>query len=373
MKKRKRLIIGIVALLLFGWVMVFLWSKSRKAEDQFNLVKPATTTISKKTIATGSIEPRDEVLIKPQISGIISQILREPGDRVKAGEVLARIRIVPDIGSLNNAQSQLNLSELRLERIKTEFLRVKELYDSKVISREEFDAKQSEYSLAQEEVESAKNNLEIVQTGIMSRGGDLGNTQIRATVSGVVLSVPVKVGNSVIQANTFNEGTTIASVADMTDMIFRGSLDETEVGKIRVGTPAVITIGAMRDDTLSATVEYISPKGEIQNGVVMFEIKAAVHIPSDRFIRSGYSANAEMVTDRRDSVMAIDESAVQFDRDKAFVEVLTSDTLATKKRVYERKDVTLGLSDGIKVEVLTGLEGTELLKGTKKAFNAEKK
>ncbi len=364
-KKRGRVVVGMVMIGLTVFIFAYLWGKSRTPDAVYEIVAVDTTTIEKVTIATGSIEPRDEVLIKPQISGIISAILKEAGDKVRQGDVIARIQVVPEMGSLNAAESQVKVSGIRLEKVRQEWERIRQLYDARVVSKEEYDTKHSEMATAEEEYVNANNNLEIVKNGILSKNTEYGNTQIRATVSGTVLDVPVKVGNSVIQSNTFNDGTTIAAVADLSDMIFKGKIDETEVGKIKHGTRAKITIGAMPKDTLYADVEYISPKGTAENGVVMFEIKAAVKIPQGVFIRSGYSANAEIVTDHRDSVASISESAAIYADGKSFVEVLTSAENAPKQ-IFERREVTLGLSNGIRVEVLTGLKGDEKLKGVRK-------
>jgi len=233
-----------------------------------------------------------------------------------------------------------------------------------VISKEEFETSQTTLSKAEEEMQNAKDNLEIVQNGIASRNAELSNTQIRSTITGMILDVPVKVGNSVIQSNTFNDGTTIASIADLNDMIFRGKVDETEVGRLREGMPVKLTIGALQDVALNAVLEYIAPKGAEENGVIMFEIKASTQIPPDLFVRAGYSANAEIVTDRRAGVLTVPESAVEFEGDKTFVNLLTSDSTATDQ-TFERKEVKLGLSNGVNVEVTEGLSGGEKLRGTK--------
>ncbi len=363
-KHRGRLIFGILFALILIWVFVFLWQKSRPKQQVWNIVTPTTETIQKTIVATGAVEPRDEVLIKPQISGIISEIYFEAGQKIKAGEVIAKIQVVPEMGQLNQAENNVRTSQLRLTRTRQEFDRAAKLFEGKVLSQEEFDAITSELALAQADHRNAQNNLEIVRTGVMA--GATGNTQVRATISGTILDIPIKVGNSVIQSNTFNDGTTIASVADMGDMIFRGKIDETEVSKVSAGTTAKIVIGALQETPLDATLEYVAPKGVAENGVIMFEIKAAVAIPDSIFIRSGYSANAEVVTARADSVLAIPESSVIFDGDKSFVEVLVSGTAEAKDQKFERKEVKLGLSDGVVTQVLSGLTKKDQLKGEKK-------
>ena len=260
--------------------------------------------------------------------------------------------------------SRVNVARISLDQTRRDFDRVKELYGSGVISKEEFETSQTTLSKAEEEMQNAKDNLEIVQNGIASRNAELSNTQIRSTITGMILDVPVKVGNSVIQSNTFNDGTTIASIADLNDMIFRGKVDETEVGRLREGMPVKLTIGALQDVALNAVLEYIAPKGAEENGVIMFEIKASTQIPPDLFVRAGYSANAEIVTDRRAGVLTVPESAVEFEGDKTFVNLLTSDSTATDQ-TFERKEVKLGLSNGVNVEVTEGLSGGEKLRGTK--------
>ena len=358
MKKVLKISLGVLFLLILCGTFAFLWYKTRPVKEVYQIVVPRTDTIEKRAVATGKVEPRDEVLIKPQISGIISEIYKEAGEQVRQGEV------IPEMATLNSAESRVNVARISLDQTRRDFDRVKELYGSGVISKEEFETSQTTLSKAEEEMQNAKDNLEIVQNGIASRNAELSNTQIRSTITGMILDVPVKVGNSVIQSNTFNDGTTIASIADLNDMIFRGKVDETEVGRLREGMPVKLTIGALQDVALNAVLEYIAPKGAEENGVIMFEIKASTQIPPDLFVRAGYSANAEIVTDRRAGVLTVPESAVEFEGDKTFVNLLTSDSTATDQ-TFERKEVKLGLSNGVNVEVTEGLSGGEKLRGTK--------
>lgn len=365
-KQRKhitRLIFGILFALLLIWVFVFLWQKSRPKQEVWNIVSPTTQTIRKTSVATGAVEPRDEVLIKPQISGIISEIYFEAGQPIQAGEVIARIQVVPEMGQLNQAENSVRTAGLRLDRLQLEYDRAASLLDGKVISQEAFDSALSELELAKAEYRNAQNNLQIVRTGVMA--GATGNTQVRATISGTILDIPIKVGNSVIQSNTFNDGTTIAAIADMGDMIFRGKVDETEVTRVSAGTPAKIVIGAMQDTPLDATLEYVAPKGVAENGVIMFEIKAALLIPDTLFVRSGLSANAEVVTAWADSVLSIPEGSVIFEGEKTFVEILTSGTAEQKNQQFERREVKLGISDGMTTQVLSGLTKKDKIKGDK--------
>ena len=299
MKKVLKISLGVLFLLILCGTFAFLWYKTRPVKEVYQIVVPQTDTIEKRAVATGKVEPRDEVLIKPQISGIISEIYKEAGEQVRQGEVIAKVKVIPEMATLNSAESRVNVARISLDQTRRDFDRVKELYGSGVISKEEFETSQTTLSKAEEEMQNAKDNLEIVQNGIASRNAELSNTQIRSTITGMILDVPVKVGNSVIQSNTFNDGTTIASIADLNDMIFRGKVDETEVGRLREGMPVKLTIGALQDVALNAVLEYIAPKGAEENGVIMFEIKASTQIPPDLFVRAGYSANAEIVTDRR--------------------------------------------------------------------------
>ena len=237
MKKVLKISLGVLFLLILCGTFAFLWYKTRPVKEVYQIVVPQTDTIEKRAVAPGKVEPRDEVLIKPQISGIISEIYKEAGEQVRQGEVIAKVKVIPEMATLNSAESRVNVARISLDQTRRDFDRVKELYGSGVISKEEFETSQTTLSKAEEEMQNAKDNLEIVQNGIASRNAELSNTQIRSTITGMILDVPVKVGNSVIQSNTFNDGTTIASIADLNDMIFRGKVDETEVGRLREGMP----------------------------------------------------------------------------------------------------------------------------------------
>ena len=364
MKKVLKISLGILFLILLIGTFVFLWNKTRPVKEVYAIVKPHIDTLEKRAVATGKVEPRDEVLIKPQISGIVSEVYKQAGEPVRQGEVIAKVKVIPDMATLNAAESRVNVARINLAQTKQEFERVKGLFDSGVVAKEEFEKNETEYSKAKEELQNAQDNLEIVQNGIAKRNAELSNTQIRSTITGMVLDVPIKVGNSVILSNNFNDGTTIASVADMNNMIFRGKVDETEVGRIREGMPVKLTIGALQDISLDATLEYIAPKGTEENGVIMFEIKAAAKIPEDVFIRAGYSANADILIDRREGVISIPESSIEFEGTKTFVNLLTSDSTATDQ-TFERKEIQIGLSNGVNVEVTEGLTGNEQIRGTK--------
>lgn len=308
------------------------------------------------------MEPRDEVLIKPQISGIVSEVCKEAGQSVKAGEVLAKVKVIPEMGTLSAAESRVNVAQINLRQTQKEYDRTKELYKGKVIASEEFERAETEWMRAKEELQNAQDNLEIVRDGIAKRSSQFSNTQIRATITGMILDVPIKVGNSVIQSNNFNDGTTIATIADMSDMIFKGKIDETEVGRIKEGMPLTLTIGALQDMKFNAILEYISPKSIEENGAILFEIKAAAEVPDSVFVRAGYSANAEIILDRCQEVLTIPESTVEFQQDSTFVQVVTAEEPELE---LQRRYVKLGLSDGINIQVKEGLTTSDKIRGGK--------
>ncbi|MDD2474442.1 MAG: efflux RND transporter periplasmic adaptor subunit [Dysgonamonadaceae bacterium] len=356
-------ILKIAGLLLLGllviWTFVFLWKKSRPQIKNYQIEQAQNATIEKKTVATGKVQPRNEILIKPQMSGIIAELYKEAGDKVNAGDIIAKIKVIPDMVTLSSAETRLTRSKLIFDQSETNFKRDSILFNEDVISKEEYEKVRLQYRNDREELKSAEDNLSLVRDGLTTRTASSSNTLIRSTVSGTILDVPIKVGNSVIQSNNFNDGTTIASVADMNDMLFVGNIDETEVGKISVGMPMKITIGAMQDETLTAELEYVSPKGTEAGGAILFEMKAAMNIPSNIFVRAGYSANAEIILEKRENVLTIPESSVEFNVDSAFVYLVTKQ----KPQEFERKLVKIGLSDGIKIEVTEGLKENDKIRG----------
>jgi len=353
----------IALLVLLGvaviWTIVFLWQKSRPKIKKFEVENVTIGNIEKRTVATGKVDPRNEILIKPQMSGIIAEVYKEAGDVVKAGDVIAKIKVIPDMVSLNSAESRVERAQISFDQTKRSFDRDAKLYKEKVISKEDFEKSELSYNNAQEELKTAKDNLSLTRDGVSTDKSQLSNTLVRSTINGTILDVPVKVGNSVIQSNNFNDGTTIATVANMTDMLFVGKLDETEVGKINVGMDMDITIGAMQDQKLTAKLEYVSPKGKEENGAIMFEMKAAVKVPKDVFVRAGYSANAEILLTKQESVLTIPESCVEFGGDTAFVYVLKT----KEPQAFVKKQVKLGLSDGMKIEVKSGLTLKDKIRG----------
>ena len=359
MKKILKIAGLILLALLVIWTFVFLWKKSRPQVKNYQIEQAQKATIEKKTVATGKVQPRNEILIKPQMSGIIAELYKEAGDKVTAGDVIAKIKVIPDMVTLSSAESRLTRAKLVFDQSETSFKRDSLLFKEDVISKQEYEKEQLQYRNDREELKSAADNLSLVRDGLTTRTASSSNTLIRSTVSGTILDVPIKVGNSVIQSNNFNDGTTIASVADMSDMLFVGRIDETEVGKISVGMPMQITIGAMQDETLTANLEYVSPKGIESGGAILFEMKAAMNIPSNVFVRAGYSANAEIILDKRENILTIPESSVEFNVDTAFVYVVTNE----KSQEFERKPIKIGLSDGIKIEVTEGLKENDKIRG----------
>lgn len=358
-------VLKIALLLILGFIVLgtffFLWKKSQPKEIIYEVVSPQTGNVENTSVATGSVSPRDEILIKPQISGIVSEVLKEAGDFVKVGDIIATVKVVPDVSQLNSAESRVSIAQINLNQIKAEYERQKELYGKGIIAKEEMDKSEADYKKAQEELENSRDNLDIVKTGISKKTAQYSNTQIRSTITGMILDVPVKAGNSVIQANTFNDGTTIATVANMNDMIFIGKIDETEVGRVHTGMPIKLSIGAIENKKFDAILEYISPKGVEENGAILFEIKAAAVIPDTVTVRAGYSANAEIVLAKAENVLTIPESTISFSNDSAYVYVLKDTT--NHKQQFDKKNIKIGLSDGIKVEVKSGLNSNEKIRG----------
>lgn len=359
-KKIKRIVLlSLVGLAVVG-TFVFLWKKAQPEVIEYEIVTPERGTVETKTVATGNVEPRYEILIKPQISGIISEVLKEAGQRVTEGEIIAKVKVIPEMGQLNSAESRVNVARISLDQVESTHRRDEQLFKQGILTAEEFDVSKANYRKAKEELANAQSSLEIVRDGISRNTRSSSTTQIRSTITGMILNVPIKVGNSVIQSNSFNDGTTIASVANMNDMIFRGNVDETEIGKIREGMPIKLTVGALGTRTFDAVLEYVSPKGEEKNGAIQFEIKAAVSLPDTSFVRAGYSANAEIVLERAENVLTIPESTVEFHGDTAFVQVVKQEK---PKQIFEKRQIKTGLSDGIKIEVKEGLTEKDKIRG----------
>lgn len=363
MKKFLRLALVVVVALLFVSTFVFLYQKSQPKEVKFDIVRATRGDLEQTTVATGKIEPRDEIEIKPQISGIIAELYKKEGETIREGEEIAKVKVIPEMSSLNAAQSRVRLAGISVEQAKRDFDRMKNLYEQKLVSAADYEKADVALRQAEEEKLAADDNLEIVKEGISKSNASLSSTFIRSTITGLILDVPVKVGNSVIMSNTFNDGTTIATVADMTDLIFRGNIDETEVGRIREGMPVKITLGALQDVSFDATLEHISPKGVEENGANQFEIKAAVTVPDSVTVRSGYSANASIVLKSARGVVIVPENTLEFSGDTSFVHVLAD---SVPRQVFDRRRVELGMSDGINIEVKSGVAEGQEIRGAQK-------
>ena len=358
----KYILMALVAVIFIG-TFVFLYIKSQPQPEVYDEFTLQRMDIRKTTVVTGKIEPRNEVNVKPQISGIITEILKEAGETVQEGEVIAKVKVIPDMGSLSAAQSRLRLAEINRKQAQTDYYREKALFDKGLVAADEYDKIAQTLRQAREEVDAAQDNLEVVRDGVSKSNASASSTLIRSTITGLILDIPVKVGNSVILANTFNDGTTIATVANMNDLIFRGNIDETEVGRLSTGMTMKITIGALQDLKFDARLEYIAPKATDQNGANQFEIKAAVNLPSNATnIRSGYSANAEIVLAEAKNVLAVQESAIEFDGDDTYVYVIKGEG---DKQTYERRKVQTGISDGINIEIRSGVKPNERIRGPK--------
>ena len=340
------------------WTFVYLFKKSKPEVTLYEIVETRIDTLQKSTVVTGQIEPRDEVAMKPQVSGIISEILKEPGQYVKQGEVIAVVKVIPDVSSLSAAESQVRTAKLNLDNVEKTYQRQENLKNKGLISTEEFEKSQLEYQQAKESYSNAKDQLNIIKEGISKSTAGYSNTTIKATISGMILDIPVKVGNSVINSNTFNDGTTIATIANMQDMIFKGKLDETEVGKIHEGMPITLTIGAMNDRHFDAELEYIAPKGTQESGAVFFEMKAKAILPDDVFVRAGYSANAEIILDRASGTV-IPESCISYEEGETYVYRCVKE----HPQEFERQAVKVGLSDGVNIIVTEGLGAGDKVRG----------
>ena len=355
-----------------GWVLVglfviytfyFLWKQSQPAPVVYELVAPEQRDVVKQTIATGTLEARTQVELKPQITGVVTELRVKPGQTVKAGDLVAVIRVIPDMNQLTQAQSSVESARISLEEVEREAERTQRLFDKGVVSKEENEQAQSNLASARDRVAAAKAQVEVITRGSSARAGSVNTTEVRSSMSGTVLNVPVKVGSSVSGSSSFSEGTTIATVADMKDIIFHGNIDETEVAKLSVGMGVTLIPGSMQDVKIPATLDYISPEGTLVNGAKMFELKATATIPEGVEIRSGYSVNANIVLSEARQALSINETCVEFDGGKPYVYRLTSPEADEKNQKWERIPVELGISDGVYVVVKSGVKKDDILRG----------
>ncbi|MEC7173929.1 MAG: efflux RND transporter periplasmic adaptor subunit [Flavobacteriaceae bacterium] len=356
MKILKNLGIG---LLVFGAVFATLYfiKTNSKPLVEYDIQSPKIQSIEKKTVVTGTVIPEDEVEIKPQISGIIEKLFVEEGDLVSNGDLLAKVKVVPNEQALNTAKGRLSNTLILLKNAEVEFKRNQSLFEKEIISKQQFDNAKLSYDQAEQNVKNARSDLQIIKLG-SAGGSTIANTNIRATVAGTILEIPVKEGDQVIESNTFNAGTTIATVADLNKMIFEGKVDEAEVAKLTIGMPLTVNLGAIQDKDFDAQLKFIAPKGNEEQGTVQFKIEGDVYLDNSVFIRAGYSANASLILEKKDSIMGISEALLQFDKitNDPYVEVKND------KGTFERKNIQVGISDGINVEIISGLSIEDKIK-----------
>ena len=342
-----------VVILFFGVVFAigYFIRTNAKSLVEYETKTPQILSIENKIVVTGKVIPEDEVEIKPQISGIIEKLFVEEGDLVSNGNLLAKVKVVPNEQSLNTAKGRLSNARLVLRNAEVEYERNKILFNKEIISRQSFDNIELSYNQAKQNVENAKSDLEIIQLG-STGGSKIANTNIRAIVQGTILEIPVKEGDQVIESNTFNAGTTIATIADLNKMIFEGKVDEAEVAKLVIGMPLKVTLGALEDIEFDAQLKFIAPKGNEEQGTVQFKVEGDVFLDDKVVVRAGYSANASLVIEKKDSIIAIPEALLQFDKEtnKPYVEI------ESNKGKFLRKKIRTGISDGINVEILSGIE-----------------
>jgi HlyD family secretion protein len=347
---------GLLLVFLIGLAFFVLWRKSQSKPVHYETESAEVTDVVKKTVATGAIVPRKEVEVKPKVTGVLAELTAKPGDVVKQGDALGKIQIIPDAMQINQADAGVRTAQIAYDNAKRELERNEELFRKGVVADAELQKYRTEFALRKQELATAGSSLQLVREGATRGQGKASTLIVTATVPGTIIDVPVKEGFSVIQANNFNPGTTVAVIADMTDIIFEGRVDEAEVAKIKEGMKLSIKVGAIEKDRLDGTLEYIAPKGKEIDGAIQFEIKAKVNPKEGTKIRANYSANADIVLDEKKQVLAIREALVQYDKEKPFVEIETT------PQTFVRKDVKLGLSDGIKVEILEGVTLTDKLK-----------
>lgn len=363
MSKGLKIALGIITFLLLIFVLKFFVDKNSKAVIDYKTEAPFKTSIATKTVATGKVNPEEEIELKPQISGIVNEIMVEEGDVVKKGDLIAKIRVVPNAQNLASAQGRVKTARLSYDNSKTLYDRNKALFEKGVISKQDFENSELSFNQARQNYNQAQNDYQIIKNGSIAGMGSAANTNIVAQIPGTILEIPVREGDQVIESNNFNAGTTIATIADMSKMIFEGKVDEAEVGKLNEGRELVIKLGAVEEKEFPAKLTFVAPKGKEESGAVQFTIKADVTLDNETYVRAGYSANAEIELEKRDSVLAIKESLLQFDRktEEPYVEIQNGD------QKFERKEVKLGISDGINVEILEGLKEGDQIKVWNKA------
>ena len=350
--------VGLFALgfgILFS-IAFFVKSNSTSA-IQYETQTLITATIEDKIVATGKVLPEDEVNVVPQIAGIIQELYVEEGDEISTGDLIAKIKVVPNEQTLNSAEGRVKSAQIVMNNSKIEYERNKVLYEKEIISEQDFNSATLRYNQDMQNLSNAKSDLQIIKLG-SSGGSTITNTNVRATVSGTILEIPIEEGDQVIQANTFNAGTIIATIADLNKMIFEGQVDEGEVGKLKVDMPLVVTLGAIEGKEYEAKLRLIAPKGTEVAGAIQFKIEGEVYLDDEYVVRAGYSANASIVANKKEDVLAISEALLQYDSKtkKPYVEIETS------SQKFERKNVKLGISDGVNAELISGVSKTDKIK-----------
>lgn len=368
MKKITKILLILFFLIAVIAAGLYMYKTSSKGLDKFETAEIENRDLSTKAVATGSVKPREVIEIKPNISGVISQIHVKEGEVVEEGSLIATLRVIPNLNSLNSAQQQINATKITLNNEQIQFNRTKALYDQGVVPKQEYDNALASYQLAKQNLNEAQSNYKLAQTGVAPGLEKYATIQIRATISGMILSIPVEIGNTVQEINNFSVGTTIATMADVKQMIFEGKVDEADVGKLKEGMPLTVSIGALPDEKFEGILNFISPSGVETNGIVEFEIKADVTLKEDVFLRANYSANAEVVLAEAKNVPTIETAHISYDDNgKAFVEVLKPGTEQYEQPVFLKKIVELGLTDGVYTEIKSGIK-----KGDKiKIFNTD--
>ena len=400
---------GIALLLITAGIGYYFVQQNKSTDEELQTVKAEITNIIKKAVATGSINPRQEVNIKPQVSGVVDKLYVEAGELISKGDKIARIKLIPSQVNINSAQSSVELSRLQVKNAERELARQRsvvsqnldlqeskaayenanvelerntKLFEDGVISEIEYnrfkldaDVRKSAYENAKitsgnnlssfeadldirkQELNAAISNLQLLREGATKNSKQVSNIVV-STLDGMILDIPVKEGASVIERNTFNEGTSVATIADMSNLIFEGKVDEADVGKLKESMALELKVGAIDDHKFDAILEFISPKGVEEEGTIKFVVKAAIKEYSDDvFLRAGYSANADIILDKRDSVLAINERDIIYSGDTTFIEIVKDND------ELEKIEIELGLSDGIIAEVLNSpIDTTQTIK-----------
>lgn len=363
MKKGLKILLILVFLGAVLAALFYMYNTSTKDKEKYETVQAEVRDIYDKAVATGAVKPREVIEIKPNISGVISEIHVKEGETVEKGALIATLRVIPNINSLNAAQQQINSAKITLNNEEIQFRRTQSLYDQGVLPKQDYDNALAAYRMAQQNLKAAQSDYKIAQTGIAPGLEKYATIQIRATIAGMILSIPVEIGNTVQEINNFSVGTTIATLADVNQMIFEGNVDEADVGKLKEGMPLVVTIGALPDEKFEGILNYISPSGVDTNGIVQFEIKADVNLKEDIFLRANYSANAEIILAEAKNTLALESAHIQYDKDgKAFVEVLKPGTETYENPVYRKQMLELGMSDKIYTEVKKGISKEDKIK-----------